>query len=245
MLSARQRWWWVTAAALAAVLLTARLGWWQLDRASQKLAVQAAIEERGQLPAVDQLAQLAATVDAAQSQHHRRLRLTGRWSSAHTVLLDNRQMRGRTGFFVITPLLLADGSALLVQRGWLPRDFIDRSRVAEVPTAAGEVLVQGRIAPPPARLFEFSGTDSGLIRQNLDLEAFGRETGLALRPLSLLLAESPASAGDGLQRDWPAPSSGVAKNHGYAAQWFALAALILGLYVWFQLIQPYRRRARG
>jgi surfeit locus 1 family protein len=127
----------------------------------------------------------------------------------------------------------------------LPRDFIDRSRVAEVPTAAGEVLVQGRIAPPPARLFEFSGTDSGLIRQNLDFEAFGRETGLALRPLSLLLAESPASAGDGLQRDWPAPSSGVAKNHGYAAQWFALAALILGLYVWFQLIQPYRRRARG
>jgi surfeit locus 1 family protein len=63
--------------------------------------------------------------------------------------------------------------------------------------------------------------------------------------VSLLLADSPASAGDGLQRDWPAPSSGMAKNQGYAAQWFALSALILGLYVWFQLIQPFRRRARG
>jgi surfeit locus 1 family protein len=154
-------------------------------------------------------------------------------------------MQGRPGFFVITPLLLADGSAVLVQRGWLPRDFVDRSRVREVPTAAGEVLVQGRIAPPPARLFEFSGADAGRIRQNLDLDAFGRETGLTLRPLSLLLAESSASAGDGLQRNWPSPASGVAKNQGYAAQWFALSALILGLYVWFQLIQPYRRRANG
>jgi len=245
MLSARRRWWWVTAAALAAALLTARLGWWQLDRAAQKLALQAAIDERAQLPAIEQLSQLAASAETALQQHHRSLRIAGRWSAAHTVFLDNRQMNGRTGFFVVTPLLLADGSAVLVQRGWLARDFIDRSRVAEVPAAAGEVLVQGRIAPPPARLFEFSGTDAGRIRQNLDIDAFGRETGLALRPLSLLLAESPASAGDGLQRDWPAPSSGVAKNHGYAAQWFALSALILGLYVWFQLIQPYRRRTRG
>ena len=71
---------------------------------------------------------------------------------------------------------------------------------------------------------------------------FRRETGLALRPLSLLLAESPASAGDGLQRDWPAPSTGVAKNRGYAVQWFALSLLIIALYAWFQLIQPYRRR---
>jgi surfeit locus 1 family protein len=245
MLSAGQRWWCVTAAALAAALLTARLGWWQLDRAAQKLAVQTAIEERGRLPAIDQLVQLATTADAAQSQHHRRLQLTGRWAAAHTVFLDNRQMTGRPGFFVVTPLVLADGSAMLVQRGWLPRDFLERSRVREVPAPGGDVVVQGRIAPPPARLFEFNDTETGRIRQNLDLDAFARETGLTLRPFSLLLTESPASAGDGLQRDWPAPSSGVAKNHGYAAQWFALSALILVLYVWFQIIQPNRRRARG
>ena len=140
--------------------------------------------------------------------------------------------------------MLADGTAIVVQRGWMPRDFQDRSRVAAVPTHAGSIEIQGRIAPPPARLFDFGGADSGAIRQNLDLDAFARETGLRLRPLSVLLAESPATAGDGLRRDWPAPSSGAAKNHGYAAQWFALSALIVSLYVWFQLIQP-RRRNRG
>jgi surfeit locus 1 family protein len=91
-------------------------------------------------------------------------------------------------------------------------------------------------------LYEFAGGEAGRIRQNVDLDALARETGLRLRPLSLLLADSPAGAGDGLQRDWPVPYAGVAKNRGYAAQWFALSALIVVLYVWFQLIQPRRRR---
>ena len=242
MLSARQRRWLLTLAALAMALLTARLGLWQLDRAAQKLAVQAAIEERALLPAIDQVGQLAATVEAAPAQHHRRAQLNGRWSPSHTIYLDNRQMKSRQGFFVVTPLLLADGSAVLVQRGWLARDFQDRGHVADVPTPSGEVTVSGRIAAGPAKLYEFNAGEAGRIRQNLDLESFARESGLKLRPLSLLLTDSPATVGDGLQRDWPAPSAGLAKNRGYAAQWFALSALIVALYVWFQLVQPYRRR---
>jgi len=244
VLSTRQRWLLVTLATLSGALVTARLGWWQLDRAAQKTALQADLDERSRLPAIDSTTGLAATADAAQAQIHRSVRLAGRWAAEQTVFLDNRSMNGRAGFYVITPLRLADGSAVLVQRGWLARDFEQRSRIAAVPTPDGEVVIQGRIAPPPARLYEFSGGEAGRIRQNLDLDAFARETGLALRPLSVLQAETPASAGDGLQRDWPAPSAGSAKNLGYAVQWFALSALILVLYVWFQLIQPRRRHAR-
>ena len=249
MLSASQRKAVVALAALAGVLLTARLGVWQLDRAAQKTALQAAIDERGSLPALDGFAPLAATTQAAAAQHHRKLRIAGRWSAAHTVYLDNRQMNGRTGFFVVTPLLLGDGSALLVQRGWQARNFQQRELLREVPTPDGLVELEGRIAPPPARLYEFDGGQAGRIRQNLDLDAFARESGLTLRPMSLLLESSRASRpstaaeGDGLERNWPAPAVGVSRNHGYAAQWFALAALIFCLYVWFQLIQP-RRRAR-
>lgn len=242
MLTGRARRVVVAIAALAAALLTARLGFWQLDRAGQKLAIEATVDERARLPPIEQLSALAASPEVAQGQYHRRLHLSGHWSIAHTVYLDNRQMRGRTGFFVVTPLLLADGSALLVQRGWLPRDFQDRSRVANVPSPTGEVQVIGRIAPPPTRLYEFAASESGRIRQNIDLDAFARETGLRLRPVSLLLAELPGSGDDGLLRDWPAPSAGVDKNRGYAAQWFAMSALIVILYVWFQLIQPRRRR---
>jgi len=233
----------VTLAALGSAGLTARLGLWQLDRASEKLALQASIDARLHMPALDASA-LAVTVQEADAQHQRATTLVGRWSVAHTVYLDNRQMRsGQPGFVVVTPLRLADGRAVLVQRGWLPRDGQDRTRLPPLETPDGEVTVAGRLAPPPARLFEFEAADRGLIRQNLDLDAFARETGLRLAPISVQQT-SPSSPSDGLQRDWPLPGSGVAKNHGYAFQWFGLSALVLILYVWFQFIQPWRTRHR-
>lgn len=236
----------ILVAAAAGVALTARLGVWQLDRAEQKTAIQAALDERSAMPLLPEV-ELAQDEAAALAQHHRRIELTGRWQPQATVYLDNRQMNGRPGFFVVTPLLLEDGTAVLVQRGWQPRSMADRTAVVAPPTPSTPVAVQGRIAPPPARLYEFSGEDAGLIRQNLDVESFGREWRLKLRPLTVLqeadaamLAASAASSPgpDGLLRDWLRPATGVHKHYGYAFQWFALSALILGLYVWFQILRP-------
>ena len=258
--------WVVLVAAVLGVALMARLGWWQLDRAAQKTQLQTALDERRALPPLVPQ-DLASDAVAAAAQHHRRITLSGRWVAEATVYLENRQMQSRPGFFVVTPLQLDDGTAVLVQRGWQPRDLMDRTRVVPPPTPAGLVQVSGRIAPPPARLYEFEGQAQGPIRQNLDVQAFGQEWQLRLRPLSLLQLDgqpdgqlnrqldgqlngelkkpppsaAPSSAPDGLLRDWLAPASGVHKHYGYAFQWFALAALILGLYVWFQLIRPRRR----
>jgi surfeit locus 1 family protein len=226
----------IALAALATVLLTARLGVWQLSRAGEKNALQAAIDRQARQPVLTGLPPQPAELAALQ---HRRVELTGRWSAAQTVYLDNRQMFGRPGFYVVTPLLLSDGRALLVQRGWQPRDARDRARLVEVPTPEGDVRIAGRIAPPPARLFEFDATEAGRIRQNLSVSAFARETGLRLLPLSVL--QTAPADDDGLQRAWPVPDSGVAKHYGYAFQWFGLSALVVFLYVWFQFIQPRRR----
>ncbi len=231
----------VLVAALVGVAVTARLGLWQLDRAAQKTALQAAIEERAALPPLE-AAGLARTADAVAAQEHRRVVLRGRWSGAHTVYLENRQMDQRPGFYAVTPLVLGDGTAVLVQRGWLPRDPLDRTRLAPVRDDEGEVEVLGRIAPALARLYEFAPSTGGRIRQNLDIEDFARETGLSLRPLAVVQLDTPFFAGDGLLRRWPAPAIDVHKHYGYAFQWFALAALITGLYVWFQLVAPRRRR---
>src|SRR5512139_863316 len=168
--SARGRWV-VLVAALLAVALTARLGVWQLDRAAQKLALQQRIDSRAALPPLDASA-LATTVDAAEQQQHRRVVLRGQWVGEHTVWLENRQMGGRPGFYMLTPLRLPDGTAVVVQRGWLPRDPQDRTRVPPVRDDAGEVELLGRIAPPPGRLYEFDATGGGRIRQNLELSAF-------------------------------------------------------------------------
>ncbi|MDO8276690.1 MAG: SURF1 family protein [Burkholderiaceae bacterium] len=229
-----RRFWLLTSAALLALGATLSLGVWQLSRAAQKLALHSVIEQRMALPPID-----AATLAAAPEPGalmHRRASLQGRWLPQHAVFLDNRQMRGLPGFFVLTPFQLeGSGAVLLVQRGWVQRNFVDRARLPAVATPAGVLVLQGRIAPPPSKLYEFQGAKGGAIRQNLDLAEFQTETGLALLPVSLLQTTGPAD--EGLLRDWPEPSLGNEKHYGYAFQWFGLSALIVILYVWFQIVR--------
>ena len=230
------RFWLITLAALLLVGTSFSLGQWQLRRAAQKEALQTAIESRGALSMLDARA-LAAAQNPAELLH-RQASLTGVWRDQHTVYLDNRPMGGKSGFVVVTPLLL-DGSTqvILVQRGWVQRDFTDRARLPVIATPAGRVIVHGRIALAPSRLYEFKGGETDRIRQNIDIPAFRTQTGLPLLDVSLLQT-GPAS--EGLLRDWAAPNLGVDKHYGYAFQWFALCSLVLGLYAWFQLILPLR-----
>ena len=244
------RFWLVTLAALVAMVVTASLGRWQLSRAAQKTALQAAMDER-QSRAPLQGAELAQALQSASQEAtapllHRRAELRGQWLPEATVFLENRQMYGRPGFFVFTPLQLADSPrVVLVQRGWAPRNFLERTRLPEITTPAGPVQLEGRLAGPPARLYEFAptaqGEGSSRIRQNLDLAAYGAETGLALAPLTVV---QTGAASDGLQRDWAPIDSGVDKHYGYAFQWFGLCGLVAFLYVWFQFVRRFLRPGR-
>lgn len=242
----RARFWLFTLAALLAMAVTVSLGRWQLARAAQKEALQAAIDTQTSYPPLDMTGFLA--IEDVASEMHRRVRLRGLWLANQTVWLDNRQMQGGTpGFYVLTPLAL-EGSqqTLMVQRGWVQRNFVDRAQLSPIATPAGIVEVTGQIAPPPAQLLELGAKAaqdapprSSPIRQNLLLDAFRSETGLPLRTDMTLLQTGAAS--EGLQRDWPAPALGVAKHYGYAFQWFGLALLVAILYVWFQFLVPRRR----
>jgi surfeit locus 1 family protein len=235
--------WTVTLSAALALVLTLSLGFWQLRRADQKLALEAVIFDKKSMVAAEN-AELFAMKIIANAYHHP-VRLRGHWLHAHTVFLDNRQMNARQGFYVLTPLKLSGrDQAIVVQRGWVPRNFQDRTLLPALPTSEAEVTVQGRLAPPPAKLYELAGTGTGAIRQNLDLAAFAAEIRQSLVLASVVQTE-PTDAQDAkaLQRNWPQATSGVDRHHGYAAQWFALAVLIATLYVWFQFIAP-RRKSR-
>jgi surfeit locus 1 family protein len=230
------RFWLITAGAVVGITVTAALGRWQLQRAAQKEAIAAAIEQRQYLPELD-----GATFASSDADDllHRRVHLRGRWLPQRTVYLDNRQMFGRPGFFVMTPLELRPGLVVLVQRGWIPRNFEDRSQLVPIQTPEGTVEISARIAAAPSRLFDFAAAGQGdsPIRQNLELSAFRRETAL---PLAAMTAVQIGPASEGLQRDWPPVTTGVERNYGYAFQWFGLCALIAFLYAWFQFIRRPR-----
>ena len=120
----------MTVATIVAAAVTMKLGFWQLSRAQEKLALQAAIQTQATLPSLDAVA-LMRVISTSQlgttnpSVLHRTITLTGQWLPQHTLFLDNRQMDSKPGQFVLTPFEFTDNATaakktILVQRGWLP-----------------------------------------------------------------------------------------------------------------------------
>ena len=242
----------VLLAALAAAAGTARLGFWQLERARQKDSVEAAVQARASLPA------LSGSELQGPQDIHRLVEVEGRWQAKSLIFLENRPMAGMVGFVALTVLELSDGRSVLVQRGWQPRDLRDRTLTLPVPTPEHAVRLRARVAPPPSRLLEFQEGDTGMVRQNVDLQRLAEEFAAALIPQVSLVQLEPArvclhsTAGecaepveDGLRREWAVIGSSADKNRGYALQWFSLSVLVTGLYLWFQWIAPWRRRRHG
>jgi surfeit locus 1 family protein len=229
------RFWIVLLAALIGCTTTASLGVWQLRRAAAKELIQSGIAPLTNADIRPMSTQLPPELI------HRRAVLHGTWLADATVFLDNRVMDKRTGFYVVTPLQLKnDGRVILVQRGWVARDFQDRTRVPDVPTPTGIAEVSGRLAPPPSKIYDLGDEGAGRIRQNVDIAATAHALQAELLQASLVQLDAP-TMNDGLLRSWPVVGTDVHKHYGYAFQWFALCVLIIVLYVWFQIISPRRR----
>ncbi|MCU0765207.1 MAG: SURF1 family protein [Burkholderiaceae bacterium] len=139
------------AAAAAAIALTVSLGNWQLRRADEKLALQAAWDRAEQAAPV---AVAGGDFAAVAGRLPLRVRLRGRFVHGAEVWLENRQMDGQAGLMLVAPLRLADGAVVLVNRGFARRDPRDRARLPEVVRPEGEVEVEGLAVPHAARVLQ-------------------------------------------------------------------------------------------
>ena len=93
------------------------LGRWQLSRADERIGIAQSIEAGRAHPPI----QLNSSTPQADLIDWRSAKVEGHWATQFTVLLDNRNLDGRPGYWVATPFVNTDGSAVLVLRGWLPR----------------------------------------------------------------------------------------------------------------------------
>lgn len=250
---------WLAAAVMTA--LTMKLGFWQWRRAAEKEQAQVhMLAQQHQPPWGNADWPCEGTSQAGgHLPLYRPVVLLGHWLPEKTVLLDNRPMDGQSGFLAVTPLQL-DGAAgpcrgrvVLVERGWVPRDAHDRLKLPAIDTPTGMVSLSGRVVEGLSRTYQLgsepsvASTSRGpLLRQNADealWQAWLGQTPLpgAVQQLNPDVAGTPADhAADVLRRNWPEPSQGQARNLGYAFQWFALAALTVGLTIWLQIIRPRR-----
>lgn len=220
------------AAALAAIALTLALGNWQLRRAEEKSALGSDLDAAARRAV---LVLPPAPVDAHEYAFAR-VRARGEYSAGHTILLDNKVLRGTPGYQVLTPLRIAGGDMhVLVNRGWVAA-AARRDSLPPIQTPAGTETVEGIAVVPGSRILELDArTEEGMVWQNLVLARYAAWSGLKLQPVVL---QQTSEAGDGLVRAWTRPDSGADKHRGYAFQWFALAATILIAYVAFSFRRP-------
>lgn len=220
----------MTALTVLLLAVFISLGRWQWGRAEQKEAL-----ARGFAAGAEEAQPLGA-LSAATLPRYAVVSVTGEWDAARQFLLDNRTRDGRAGYEVLTPLRLADGRWLLVNRGWLPFEG-RRDRLPEVATGLlpGAVTLRGRLDEPPT-----AGLASGRAAPALSgawprVTSFPQTAQLAaalggarLEPRVLLL---DASAPAGYRRDWRPFVKGPEQNISYAVQWWSFGVLLLVLFV--------------
>ncbi len=210
---------------LAFCVLFLGLGRWQLQRAEFKAALAAAHAAAGSAQPLPPSAD-AAHYDGA------RVVVSGKWLIDRTVWIDNRTHAGRAGVHVLTPLALADGSWLFVNRGWAPMPG-DRRQLPlpSLPSGAAQALIGVAVQPATGGYTLAGGDARDALWSRIDVAQMQRWAGAAkVYPLVLQLE---SNVGDGLVREWAPPAFGPEKHRGYALQWFLLAALTAGLTLWF------------
>ena len=208
----------LTLVLLALALLFARLGWWQLERKTEK---QLLFEQFGNGPL------LSIEQALERGEKFARVEAYGRYDPLHHVLLDNKILNGRAGVHVLTPFTLGNGTGILVNRGWLPLPP-DRRSLPEVDTDDSMKTISG-ILNKPSTGGPRIGEPDVLVMDRwpqlityLDLDSVSAAMDKSLEPWLLQLEPEDESGFEG--RQWQAAVMGPEVHGAYALQWFSLAA---------------------
>lgn len=214
--------------ALSLVVVLVNLGLWQLQRFEERTATNALLTERWQ----SEPQGYALLLEAARGPEDLRYRpvvISGRFDSDREVLLRSRSYQGQPGWHVLTPLIFAEGRALIVNRGWVPF-ALDTPPLGEVRPPETEVTVWGLLQPsqqPPAGWLVVRDPPEGMLQKVfwVDTQRLARQFPYRLEPFYLeLVAQQPAIPGP-LPVPPPPPEIGVGRHLSYAWQFFAFAII--------------------
>lgn len=228
----RPRWLVGHVVVLALVVGLVNLGLWQLRRLDQRREANALVRSRMAVPtaALDEV----MAPDAGEAQlkrvEYRRVTATGTYDPEGQVLVRTRQLEGRPGNEVLTPLVLGDGTALIVNRGWVPTDAAGQVTMTDVVPPAGQVEVTGTLRQTQQRgRLGPKDPEGGRLREvvRVDLKRLQRQSPIPLRPAWLQMqTQSPAQL-NGLPEPLPPPELEEGRHLSYALQWFLFAAMAL------------------
>ncbi|GAB4503489.1 MAG: SURF1 family protein [Anaerolineales bacterium] len=240
-----RRWILTTLLVLLGGAVCVRLGIWQLDRLEQRRAFNAHVRAMWQAEPLTLTGQPDEDLTAME---YRAVVVSGTYDFENQVALRNRYYQNQPGYHLLTPLLLDDGSAVLIERGWIPADGNAAPADWRQYDQPGRVTVRGQIrlgqskpdlggvpdptlAPGQTRLDFWNIVNLERIRQQMPyplLEVF-------VQPETDPADETPPIPYQ------PEIELTEGPHLGYAGQWFTFAAILVLGYPFFlqkQLSRP-------
>ena len=209
------------ALIIATLALLISLGFWQLDRADEKRAIedQIASANSGDV-------EIVASTEFLKEKEYYHVRLQGSYIDDKQFIYDNQIVDQISGYYVLTPLVLkGDSKAVLINRGFIPWNG-RRDKLADIDIADKLTEVKVQISKPVKRMeLKVSETtgDFPVLIQALDLDEMSTIASLDFASVVGLL--NPESE-NGFVRQWEPYTGSIERHIGYAIQWFLMAFVL-------------------
>jgi cytochrome oxidase assembly protein ShyY1 len=234
------RWLAGAALAVAAAAVMVLLGNWQLHRYHERSAINDRIDAADTVQAVPltSLLRAPATASAAgpapgQDLAWTKVTVTGRYDPANEIQARARTVNGDVGFEIVTPLLLTDGTAVLIDRGWIPPGAGGTAIAAPVVPAApaGQVTVVGQVHLSESRPTAIEHRDGRLDTRRISVPQLAKELPFPVYGAYVLLT-SQTPVNDAAFAAIPIDHEDAWQNAGYVVQWWMFALMALFAYGW-------------
>ena len=216
-------------AVVVAVVAMITAGFWQLHRLSERRDRNAAITGQSELPVVEvqDLVGIDDGYDRGREIVFRRVRAAGVYQPDEQVLIRNRTHQGSAGYWVLTPLRLADGAVVAVNRGWIPHATgLGESRADfSAPDEPVAVVGLARATVTATRLLQADPAEGVLTEMaRPDLARLALQIDGPLLPVYIQLEAQTPPSGD-LPVPVAPPDLSEGSHLAYAVQWFIFASI--------------------
>ncbi|WFB08256.1 SURF1 family protein [Streptomyces sp. LX-29] len=256
------RWWALNIFTVLSIVVCVVLGSWQLSRFEARVDSHKKQQNRASDAQEAEAAPLRKLLPVTKETSGRLATVTGRYDAEHQLLVPDRRLDDRTGFYVLTLLRTDAGGgagqdaakgagrekALPVVRGWLPGDADDRAATAKVPAPpSGEVTVTGALQASENRGTDGVRAEGGLPEGQLGM--ISAASLINVVPYDVYDAWVTSSKTTGALRPVPpAAAEGTGldlkafQNLGYTGEWFVFVGFVL--FMWFRLFRRDAEAAR-
>ncbi|WP_330306124.1 MULTISPECIES: SURF1 family protein [unclassified Streptomyces] len=229
------RWWGINVFVLLAIPFCIFMGSWQLGRFEDRVQDHRAADKQAMAAKTEAARPLAELLPVDTNTSGKQATATGRYGKQ--LLVPDRELDGKRGFYVLTLLRVDSGQALPVVRGWLPGDA-DSAKAPAAPT--GEVTVTGALqaseSPGANGVSAAGGLPEG---QTGAISSASLVNLVPYKPYDAWITLEKADSGMKAVPATAAQNTGLDlkafQNLGYTGEWFVFAGFVV--FMWFRLLR--------